>query len=166
MARWKARVEFLLCVIELVAPPNILIPVERQLTALQLCRWEFLYNETLQQTFRPLLSKLTQYRRVTDGQTDGIAVASTALAKRRAVKIGWKCTAHKSGSWDGSPPAGYKCLCPWTPWGTSAVGVSPEAKALLLNKHVIFNAALTKIAINGYIVKFLLHTSHFFLKKS
>jgi len=35
---------------------------------------------------------LTEYRRVTerrtDGQTDGIAVASTALAKRRAVKIG------------------------------------------------------------------------------
>ena len=34
---------------------------------------------------------LTQYRRVTDrrtdGQTDGIAVASTALAMRRAVKI-------------------------------------------------------------------------------
>jgi len=29
---------------------------------------------------------LTQYRRVTNGQTDGIAVASTALAKRRAVK--------------------------------------------------------------------------------
>jgi len=33
---------------------------------------------------------LTQYRRVTDGrtdgQTDGIAVASTALAKRRTVK--------------------------------------------------------------------------------
>ena len=33
---------------------------------------------------------LTQYRRVTDGrtdrQTDGITVASTALAKRRAVK--------------------------------------------------------------------------------
>jgi len=32
---------------------------------------------------------LTQYRRVTDGrtdgQTDGIAVASTALSKRRAV---------------------------------------------------------------------------------
>ena len=28
---------------------------------------------------------LTQYRRVTDGQTDGIAVASTALAKLRAV---------------------------------------------------------------------------------
>jgi len=30
---------------------------------------------------------LTQYWRVTDGQTDGIAVNSTALAKRRAVKI-------------------------------------------------------------------------------
>jgi len=29
---------------------------------------------------------LTQYRRVTDGETDGTAVASTALAKRRAVK--------------------------------------------------------------------------------
>ena len=29
---------------------------------------------------------LTQYRRMRDGQTDGIAVASTALAKRRAVK--------------------------------------------------------------------------------
>ena len=29
---------------------------------------------------------LTPYRRVTDGQTDGIAVASTALAMRRAVK--------------------------------------------------------------------------------
>jgi len=39
-------------------PANILIPVERQLIALQLCRWQFLYNETLQQTSRPLLSKL------------------------------------------------------------------------------------------------------------
>jgi len=29
---------------------------------------------------------LTQYRRVTVGQTDGIAVASTALAKRCTVK--------------------------------------------------------------------------------
>jgi len=29
---------------------------------------------------------LTQYWRVTDGETDGTAVASTALAKRRAVK--------------------------------------------------------------------------------
>ena len=94
MARWKARVEFLLSMIErlflslmvealqgktrqnslpsgggrsLVAkiswgrghpPANILIPLERQLTALQLCRRQFLYNETLQQTSRPLLSKL------------------------------------------------------------------------------------------------------------
>jgi len=39
---------------------NILIPLERQLIALQLCRWQFLYNETLQQTFRPLLSKLSK----------------------------------------------------------------------------------------------------------
>jgi len=29
---------------------------------------------------------LTQYWRVTDGQTDGIAVAGAALAKRRAAK--------------------------------------------------------------------------------
>ena len=29
---------------------------------------------------------LTQYRHVTDGQTDGIAIASAALAMRRAVK--------------------------------------------------------------------------------
>ena len=29
---------------------------------------------------------LTQYRRVTDGRTDGIAVGSTALAKQCAVK--------------------------------------------------------------------------------
>ena len=40
-------------------PDNILIPLERQLTALQLCRWQFLYNETLQQTSHPLLSKLS-----------------------------------------------------------------------------------------------------------
>jgi len=44
---------------------------------------------------RAVVLSLTQYRRVTnrqtDGQTDGIAVASTALAMRalrRAVKIG------------------------------------------------------------------------------
>jgi len=29
---------------------------------------------------------LTQYQRVTDGQTDGIAVASTALSMQRSVK--------------------------------------------------------------------------------
>jgi len=38
-------------------PANILTALERQLIALQLCRWQFLYNETLQQTFRPLLSR-------------------------------------------------------------------------------------------------------------
>jgi len=37
-------------------PANILIPLERQLIALQLCRWQFLF---LQQTSRPLLSKLS-----------------------------------------------------------------------------------------------------------
>ena len=30
------------------------------LIALQLCRWQFSYNETFQQTFRPLLSKLSK----------------------------------------------------------------------------------------------------------
>jgi len=43
-------------------PANILIPLERQLIALQLCRWQFLYNETLQQTFHPLLPKLSKCR--------------------------------------------------------------------------------------------------------
>ena len=41
-------------------PANILIPLERQLIALQVCRCQFLYNETLQQTSRPLLSKLSE----------------------------------------------------------------------------------------------------------
>jgi len=45
-------------------PANISIPLERQLIALQLCRWQFLYNETLQQTFRPLLSKLSKRRQI------------------------------------------------------------------------------------------------------
>jgi len=45
-------------------PANILIPLERQLIALQLCRWHFLYNETLQRTFRPLLSKLSKRRQI------------------------------------------------------------------------------------------------------
>ena len=39
-------------------PANIVMPLERQLTALQLCRWQLLYNETLQQTFRPLWPKV------------------------------------------------------------------------------------------------------------
>jgi len=46
-------------------PANILIPLERRLIALQLCRWQFfLYNETLQQTSRPLLSKLSNRRQI------------------------------------------------------------------------------------------------------
>ena len=45
-------------------PANILIPFERQLIALQLCRWQFLYNENLQQTFRPVLSKLSKRRQI------------------------------------------------------------------------------------------------------
>jgi len=45
-------------------PANILIPLERQLIALQLCHWQFLYNETVQQTFRPLLSKLSKRRQI------------------------------------------------------------------------------------------------------
>ena len=44
-------------------PCQYIDALERQLIALQLCCWEFLYNETLQQTFRPLLSKLSKRRR-------------------------------------------------------------------------------------------------------
>ena len=46
------------------APVNILIPLERQLIALQRCCWHFLYNETLQQTFSTLLSKLSKRRQI------------------------------------------------------------------------------------------------------
>jgi len=42
----------------------MLIPLERQLNALQLCRWQLLYNETLQQTFRPVLWKLSKRRQI------------------------------------------------------------------------------------------------------
>jgi len=45
-------------------PANILIPLERQLIALQLCHWQFLYNETMQQTSRPLLLKLSERRQI------------------------------------------------------------------------------------------------------
>jgi len=45
-------------------PANILIPLERQLIALQHCRWQFLYNETLQQAFRPSLSKSPKRRQI------------------------------------------------------------------------------------------------------
>jgi len=45
-------------------PANILIPLERQLIVLQLYRWQFLYNETLQETFHPLFSKLSRRRQI------------------------------------------------------------------------------------------------------
>ena len=114
MARWKARVEFLLSVIELLF---LSLAVE----ALQgkMCQNSLpsgggrslgakISGEGVDpgnffvfyKTRHILLSDsgnctvvravvLTQYRRVTHGQTDGIAVASTALARRalrRAVK--------------------------------------------------------------------------------
>jgi len=37
---------------------------ERQLIALQVCSWQFLYNETLQQTLRPVLSKSSKRRQI------------------------------------------------------------------------------------------------------
>jgi len=116
MARWKARVDFLLSVI---GPLFLSLTVE----ALQGKRcqdsllsgggrsvrakisggrgrpWGIFFG--FYKTRHILLSDsadctvlhavvLTQYRRVTDGQTDGetdgIAIASTALARRRAVK--------------------------------------------------------------------------------
>jgi len=70
MARWKARSEFLLSVIELLF--------------LSLTVRHYKANCTV---LRAIV--LTQYRRVTDRQTDGIAVANTTLAMRalqRAVK--------------------------------------------------------------------------------
>jgi len=76
----------------MLPPANVLIPLERHLIALRLCRWQYFYNETLQQTFRPLLSN-GRTERQTAGQIDGIAVATTALAMwalRRAVKIWYK----------------------------------------------------------------------------
>ena len=45
-------------------PANILIPLERQLIALQPCRGQFLHSETLQQTSRPLLPKLYERRQI------------------------------------------------------------------------------------------------------
>jgi len=119
MARWKARAEFLLSVIE------------RLFYLLRLRRYKAKRVKTrcyqegvgyLEPRFQGMGSSLgiiflvstkldillsnsancivlravvlTQYRRVTDGQTDGIAIASTALAMRalrRAVKAGLIC---------------------------------------------------------------------------
>ena len=64
--QWSLRVGPLRSDIKGTEPPpaNILIPLERQLIALQLCHRQFSYNETLQQTFRPVLSKLFTRRQI------------------------------------------------------------------------------------------------------
>jgi len=75
------------------------MPIEAKRLPISATAELLLYNETLLQTSRPANCTvlcavvLTQYRRVadrrTDGQTDGIDIASTALAMRalrRAVK--------------------------------------------------------------------------------
>jgi len=49
----------------------------------------------------------------------------------------------------------------WSPGRGSGGRSPPEAEALLLNKHAIFNTPLMKIVINGYIIKILLHSCHF-----
>jgi len=91
MARWKARAEFLLSVIELLF----------YLLRLRRYKAKCVKTRCLQEWVGHLLSNgvnctvlgavvLTQYRRVTDrqtdrrtdGRTDGIAVANTALAMR------------------------------------------------------------------------------------
>ena len=66
-------------------PANTVIPVESQLIALQLCRHILLSDSANCTVLRAVV--LTQYRRATDGRTDGIVVASTAFTKRRAVKM-------------------------------------------------------------------------------
>ena len=112
MARWKARAEFLLCVIELlflyllrlrrykakrVKPRSLqecaghfepkfqgegVVPGEYFLVSTKLDT--FCYPTVQTTVLRAVV--LTQYRRVTDGRTDGrtdgIAVANTALAMR------------------------------------------------------------------------------------
>ena len=116
MARWKARLEFLLSVIELFffyllrlrrykgervktrclqegvghLEPRFqgegVIPGEYFLVSTKLDT--FCFDSANCTVLRAVV--LTQYRRVTDRQTDGIAVASTALAMRamrHAVKM-------------------------------------------------------------------------------
>jgi len=115
MARWKARVEFLLNVIELLFLSLMVEALQGKTCQDSLLSgggrsvrakisggrgrpWGIFFG--FYKTRRILLSDsgnctvlravvLTQYRRVSDGQTDGIAIASTALAMRalrRAVK--------------------------------------------------------------------------------
>jgi len=87
MARWKARVEFLLSVIELLFLSLTVEALQGKCVkthclqegvgqfsqldfrgkgsfALQHCHCHFLYNETLQQTSRPLLWKLYERRQI------------------------------------------------------------------------------------------------------
>jgi len=116
MAPWKARVEFLLSVIELLflsvmgkslqgkACQDSLLSgggrsVRAKISGGRGRPWGILFgfyktrhillSDSANCTVLPVIV-LTQYRRVTDGWTDGIAVASTALAMRalqRAVKM-------------------------------------------------------------------------------
>jgi len=115
MACWKASVEFLLSVIELLFLSLTVEALQGKMSKLAAIRrgqvtwsqdikgkWSSLGNIFLVSTKTDILLSdganctvlravvLTQYRRVTDRQTDRIAVASTALAMRslrRAVKI-------------------------------------------------------------------------------
>ena len=122
MARWKARVEFLLRVIELFLSltvealqgktcQNSLLSAGGRSLGAKISGgrgrpWRIFFgfyktrhilqsNSANCTVVRAVI--LTQYRRVTDGQTDGIAVASIALAMRalrRAVKRNWRTCMH------------------------------------------------------------------------
>jgi len=111
MACWKARIEFLLSIIGLLflsltvealqgkrCQDSLLSgggrPVRAKISGGRGRPWGIFFG--FYKTRHMLLADsanctvlravvVTQYRSVTDGQTDGIAVASTALAKRRAV---------------------------------------------------------------------------------
>jgi len=41
-----------------VVPCQYIDTTRKAIDCATICRWQFLYNETLQQTYRPLLSKL------------------------------------------------------------------------------------------------------------
>ena len=75
MARWKARVEFLLSVIELLI-------TARRNARIASASYSNSVSLSVCLSVTRCYCVLTQYRRVTDGQTDGIAIASTALAMR------------------------------------------------------------------------------------
>jgi len=112
MACWQARIEFLLSVIELLFLSLMVQALQGKMCQNSLPSgggrslgakisggrgrsWEIFFG--FYKTRHILLSDsanctmlravvLTQYRRVTDGWTDGITLASTALAMQRAVK--------------------------------------------------------------------------------